>query len=79
MAQYTGYQSILNEMLGDYRDKGFRLVASPSSLELKLYYQDDFAGAFHSATITPDLVRTVCRISELLRDIDNGSDVRLAS
>ena len=46
-SSYSGPQSVLNALLGEYWEKGFRLVESDHTLTL--YHQDDLVAGF-SAT-----------------------------
>lgn len=60
MAEYTGYQSILNASLGEYRSKGFRLE-EPDSHVLFLYHHDNRVAIFSQVGVTVPAIRETCQ------------------
>ncbi len=60
MAVYLGLQSVLNAALGEYRNKGFRLVESDDHV-LKLYHQDELVGILSQRAATGLVVQATCR------------------
>lgn len=60
MAQYTGYQSILNAVLGEYQSKGFRLVEDSDHF-LRLYYQDGLLEVFNQTRVSIPEIHGACR------------------
>jgi len=60
MAQYTGKQSVLNEALGEYADKGFSLV-EPDTHLLELYFKDHRIAVYNQTRATVEVIREGCR------------------
>jgi len=67
MAQYVGYQSILNAALGEYQSKGFRLVEDSDHF-LRLCYQDGLLEVFNQLRVTISVIQETCR--EYLESLD---------
>ena len=57
--EYTGKQSILNVTLGEYMDKGFRLVEIDDHV-LRLYYRDEPVAMFSQSGATVASIRDEC-------------------
>ena len=60
MAEYTGFQSLLNEALGEYKDAGFRLT-EPDDHTLSLYYHDKLVVPFSQTGATIEAIRRACQ------------------
>ena len=58
--EYTGKQSILNTTLGEYMDKGFRLVEIDDHV-LRLYYQDEPIAMFSQLGATVASIQDECQ------------------
>ena len=58
--QNQGMQSILNEALGEYQSKGFRLLELDDHI-LALYYLDNRVGIFSQGGATIPVVRETCQ------------------
>jgi len=59
MAQYTGFQAILNAALGRYYSAGFRLVELSDHI-LVLFYKDEPVGAFSQDGATIPAIHRAC-------------------
>jgi len=57
---YKGLQSIYTAALGEYRDKGFRLVAHDDHVAV-LFYQDEKVGVFSQTGMTIQSLHEVCK------------------
>jgi hypothetical protein len=60
MAEYTGFQALLNGALGEYKDAGFRLT-EPDDHTLYLLYHDKLVVPFSSTGATFDGIRRACQ------------------
>ena len=58
---YTGRQSVLNETLGEYQGKGFRLMEYGDHV-LLLYYQDRRIAVFSQEGATVLEIRRACAL-----------------
>jgi hypothetical protein len=61
MACYTGSQSLCNAALGEYRNRGFRLLEDGDHF-LHLYYQDGLLDVFSQSRVTISAIRESCRV-----------------
>lgn len=59
MAEYLGYQSVLNAALGEYHSEGFRLE-EPDTHILELYYKDSLVARFLQSRATIPALRQTC-------------------
>ena len=55
-----GFQSILNEALGEYQPKGFRLMERDDHT-LMLYYRDEQVGVLSQNGATIPNIRSACQ------------------
>ena len=70
MATYTGKQSVLDNILGEYSDYGFRLEDEGDQFTL-LYFKDKLIARFNQVKVTPDIILAGCRnyLKNIMRDI----------
>ena len=59
MPKYRGLQSILNAALGDYQDKGFRLVEEGDHVTI-LFYHDERVAVFNQTRLTTMTLHETC-------------------
>jgi len=59
-AQYKGMQSIFDETLVDYKDKGFSLY-QPDDHFLELFYRGKRVAIFNQTRATIEIIRETCK------------------
>ena len=70
MAKYTGKQSILDEVLGEYADCGFKLEEIGDD-ELVLYFKDKKIATYNQIKVTIEIIREGCKnyLASILRSL----------
>lgn len=67
MRKYNGRQSILDEVLGEFKDYGFSLVEEDDNFTL-LYFKDKRIAVYNQNTVPIDTIRQGC--SNYLKSIN---------
>ena len=60
MAKYTGRQSVLDEILGEFKDYGFSLT-EPDDHLLELWFKDNRIAVYNREKATIEIIRVGCK------------------